>query len=468
LEITMLSRQQLSRRQLSRRQFINLGAGAAVTAALAACSSKGNSSTPAQRTPVPPDSTNPASTNTATTTPGSTVASTTPDPTLSSPPLVSSGQPTTTVSTVLSPTTDPGRTLVIVQMNGGNDALNTLVPSDGRYRDARPTLAIPESDLIALTGVSDWSLHPQLAPLSPYWDTGTASFLPGIGFGDPDHSHFVSLDRWWRADDLSSSTGWLGRSVADGALSPLYATALGSGAPLLRSDAFQAAVVIQAASFAFPAGLSEDVLRGLSAPVSADDLHALAQRSMASTIDAVDAFASLLDTTAGDSGDDVSYREGGLDLIQGLDLAARLVTSNVGARIVVVSVGGFDTHSNQLTTQAALLGDLATGIDAFMRAVSEAAMLDKTLLVTTSEFGRRVGENASGGFDHGAGGMSMMFGGAVDGGIHGEIDLGNQLDGDVRPTLDPRTMYTACLDWLGLDPVAALGKRFDEVKLLRV
>ena len=343
--------------------------------------------------------------------------------------------------------------------------MNTLVPADGRYRDARPTLAIPEADLVALTGVADWSLHPKLAPLATYWDAGTAAFLPGIGFGDPDHSHFVSLDRWWRADDLSAATGWLGRSVGADSTAPLYATALGSGAPLLRSDSFQAAVVIQPDSFAFPVGLSEDALRGLTTPVSADQLHALAQRSMLDAIGAVDAFAGLVDPAA-DAGDDVSYREGGLDLIQGLDLAARLVTSNVGARIVVVSVGGFDTHSNQLATHDALLDDLAKGIDAFMQKVAAAGASDKTLLVTTSEFGRRVGENASGGFDHGAGGLSMMFGGAVIGGIHSEIDLGDQLDGDVRPTLDPRTMYTACLDWLGLDPVVALGQRYDDVKLL--
>ena len=443
----------------SRRQFIHIGAGAAVTAALAACSSKGGAFTPDMTTRASEPSTD-ASTSTS-----SAPASEPPTTAGAATPPASSAPDTTTVSSVISPGAD-GRTLVIVQLNGGNDALNTLVPADGRYRDARPTLAIPEADLVPLNGVTDWSLHPKLAPLTTYWDAGTAAFLPGIGFSDPDHSHFVSLDRWWRADDLSASTGWLGRSIAAESSAPLYATALGSGAPLLRSDAFQAAVVIQPGSFDFPAGLREDALRGLTQPVSADQLHALAQEAMLAAIGAVDAFAGLLDPNAADAGDGVSYREGGLDLIQGLDLAARLVTSNVGARIVVVSVGGFDTHSNQLATQDALLDDLAKGIDGFMQKVAAAGASDRTLLVTTSEFGRRVGENASGGFDHGAGGMSMMFGGAVIGGIHSEIDLGDQLDGDVRPTLDPRTMYTACLDWLGLDPVVALGQRYDELKLI--
>ena len=409
----------------NRRRFIQLGAGTAVTVALAACASNRSASLPAP-------------------TVGTTVART-------------------------STSTGSGddRTLVIVQLNGGNDALNTLIPSDGRYRDARPTLAIPEADLVALSGVSEWSMHPKLGPLTSYWDAGTAALLPGIGFSDPNRSHFVSLDRWWRADDLTSPTGWLGRSVTSGAQSPLYATTLGGGAPLLRSDVFQPAVVFIPSSFDFPEALPGDTLQRLAQPVSADELHALAQHSMTSTIAAVASFASLLDPHGSAADDQVAHREGSLDLVQGLELAARLVTANVGARIVVVSAGGFDTHSNQLARHSVLLDDLAKGIDSFMQTVAAAGATDRTLLVTTSEFGRRVAENASGGFDHGAGGMSMMFGGKVAGGIHGTVDLADQLGGDVRPTLDPRTLYTACLDWLGLDPAAVLGKRFDQVALLR-
>jgi uncharacterized protein (DUF1501 family) len=436
----------------NRRRFIQIGTAAGVTAALAACSST-TTGGPAQSTTAQPAID------------GDSTTSTRP---------ARSGPASTTVTTTLGSTAVPAvggndHTLVIVQLNGGNDALNTLVPDDGRYRDARPTLAIPEAELVALSGMNEWSLHPSLASLATYWDAGTAAFLPGIGFGDPDHSHFVSLDRWWRADDLSASTGWLGRSADPGPLSPLYATSLGSGAPLLRSDGFQAAVVLQPSMFDFPVSLPGDVLEQLTKPSSADSLHALAQASMASTIAAVGSFKALLTPDSSDptGADQVTYREGGLDLVQGLSLAAKIVTGNVGARIVVVSAGGFDTHSNQLATQAALLDDLAKGVDAFTQIVAAAGAADRTLLVTTSEFGRRVAENASGGFDHGAGGMSMMLGAAVQGGIHSAVDLGDQLDGDVRPSLDPRTMYTACLDWLGLDPVAALGKRYDEVALLR-
>jgi len=414
----------------SRRRFIHLGAGAAVTAWVSGCSSSSNGSSPSTSAAVP-----------------------------------TSATPTTAASSTTTPAT-AGRTLVVVQLNGGNDALNTLVPSDGRYRDARPTLSIPEPDLVALAGNDRWSLHPSLAPLTRYWDSGNIAFLPGIGFQDPDRSHFVSLDRWWRADDFAISAGWLGRSVADGDVTPLYATAIGSGAPLLRGEQFQPATVLQPSGFVFPDQLPAEVIRRLSSPLAPHPLTALAQRSLLETISAVQSFSGLLEPDESADGE-ISYREGGLDLSSGLDLAARLVTGDVGTRIVVVSAGGFDTHSNQLATHTDLLTDLATGIDTFIQQVAAAGLADATMLVTTSEFGRRVGENASGGFDHGAGGMSMMFGPMVRGGVITDIDLGDQLDGDVRPTIDPRTMYTACLDWLGMDVEAALGQRFDEVALLR-
>ena len=419
---------------LSRRQFIQLGAGSAVSIALYGCSSSSSSGRRAAST---------AST-------ASTASPSSPESAATAPVAASSTTSGASLST-------PGpRTLVIIQLNGGNDGLNTLVPSDGRYRDARPTLAIPEADLVALNGMNDWSLHPQLAPLGKYWDAGHVNFLPGIGFSDPNHSHFVSLDRWWRADDLSARTGWLGRSITGDGTKPLYATALGSSAPLLIGDHYQAAVVLQPASFDFPKALPSDRLQMLTSPVDQDPLLALAQRSLASSIDAVASFQSLHDTSTV-SGDQVPEREGNFNLVEGLDVAARLVLGDVGARIVVVSVGGFDTHSNQLATHKVLYADLAAGIDGFLTKVAAAGRADDTLLVTTSEFGRRVGENASGGFDHGAGGLSMMFGPMVKGGVLTTVDLGDQLDGDVRPVLDPRTMYTACLDWIGADPTASLG-----------
>ena len=131
-----------------------------------------------------------------------------------------------------------------------------------------------------------------------------------------------------------------------------------------------------------------------------------------------------------------------------------------------MSAGGFDTHANQAPTQQQLLADLASGLSAFLATVDQAGMTDRVLVATTSEFGRRVQENGSGGTDHGAGGLSLVLG-PVRPGVHGSLDLGDLLDGDVRPAVDPRVLYTAALDWLGADVEAVLGRRYDDVTLLR-
>lgn len=423
---------------LSRRHFIQLGAGLAVGVALDGCASnRRDVSAPVASPPGSP--------------PGSTPAST----------------PGHAVDTSVAE--DAARhVLVIVQLNGGNDALNTLVPSDGRYRDARPTLAIAEADLVALRGVSEWSLHPSLAALAPYFAAGTASFLPGIGFDDPDRSHFVAMDRWWRADAIGATTGWLGRVLDRDRASvdaPLLATALGSGAPQLRGEYFQPVTVLQPSSFALPRLLDASLFTRAARPTSASALAAQAQEAFLASVGAVGSFVELLGDSRSQSSD-VPTREGGFDLVQGLDIAAKLAVSDLGVRVVVVSVGGFDTHANQAATQKSLLSDLGAGVDAFMKSVALAGASESVLLATTTEFGRRVQQNGSEGTDHGAGGLSMMFGPMVAEGIHGAVDLGDLLDGDIRPSLDPRTLYTACLDWLGADVEASLGKRYEQVALL--
>jgi len=258
------------------------------------------------------------------------------------------------------------RVLVIVELDGGNDGLSALVPADGRYRDARPTLAVPESDVVALAGTTEVGLHPALAPLVPLWTSGRMAAVRGIGFSDPDRSHFVSMDRWWRADQGGTAPGWL---------------------------------------------------------------------------------SQWLETLPAD--------------------APPLVAGATGPTVVVVSSGGFDTHAGQAATHQRLYADLAKGVSGFFSTADAQGFADRVLMVTTSEFGRRVVENGSAETDHGAGNVSFAFGSSVVPGVHGAIDLGDLLDGDVRPVVDPRVLYTASLDWLGADVEAALGQRYDDVALLR-
>jgi uncharacterized protein (DUF1501 family) len=340
-----------------------------------------------------------------------------------------------------------------------------LPPSDGKYRDLRPTLAIPEADIVVLNGVADAGLHPSLAPLARFWDAGQMAVLRGIGFDEPNRSHFVSMARWWSADDLGAP-GWLGRvlEALPSEPPPLMATALGAGAPpLLSGVRSRPTLIASPTSFSF-AGLQPEWLTAMGAGTG-DDLVGAARHALARSVAAVADFAHVTATVVDDG--EPSAREGGATIAAGLKVAAQMLASDVGTQIVVVSVGGFDTHSDQLARHTELLTDLSDGLVAFFDSVDKAGIGDDVLVATTSEFGRRAAENGSGGCDHGAGGLSLVLGHSITGGMHGEVDLGNLLEGDVRPSVDPRSLYTVCLDWIGADVDKILGKRYDQLKLLK-
>lgn len=376
------------------------------------------------------------------------------------------------VATTTAPSTSglpalSGRKLVIVQLNGGNDALNTVVPTAGAYRDLRPSLAVPEADVLLLAGVSDVGLHPSLPGLGDRFADGGLAVLRGIGFEQPNRSHFVSMDRWWRADNLSAP-GWLGRVLDElPEQAPLFATALGAGAPLLNGARSTPAVVTSAASFRW-AGIDPEVLLDLAGAGSGEgaggDLAARLRSSYRRAVDAVDDFAVV--TGGAPATDDLPQREGAATIAEGLAIAAELLASDVGTELMVVSASGFDTHSGQTAIHQRLLADLDDGITAFMAAMEAAGLQDDVLLVTTSEFGRRAAENASGGCDHGAAGVSFVVGSSVRGGMYGEWNPADLLDGDMRPNIDPYALYTTCLDWIGADAEAVLGRRDDSLRLL--
>src|SRR5581483_3138040 len=300
--------------------------------------------------------------------------------------------------------TPPGaddHVLVVVQLSGGNDALNTVVPLDGRYHDLRPTLGLDDSTLVPLAGESTVGLHPALAPLVPLWEAGQLAIVPDVGFASDSRSHFESLDVWWSASpDHTEQTGWLGRWLDATDLAsdnPLVAIALGGGAvPALRSTRSQATAVNDLAGFDLkvPPGSDRDQLTdavaATASPAVSESLLAQAQRSVTSALRAVDVLASTQSNVPVE-GDDPDAA------------AAGPVAAGLAA--------------------AAKLDDLATGVSSFFTTLGQRGHAERVLLLTTSEFGRRAAENGSGGTDHGHGGVQFLAGPGARGGLHGTVDV---------------------------------------------
>lgn len=381
-----------------------------------------------------------------------------------------------------------GRVLVVVQMGGGNDALNTLVPAaDGRYRDARPNVAVPETDLLALPGTTDVALHPSLAPLVPRWESGQIAALQGVGFLSQTRSHFAASDTWWSASG-DPTTGWLGRWLdatadPDAPPDPLRAVALGGGAQALIAERSLSTFVRDPGAFRLLATGAADpqavveAFQATAEPVSGDPLVAAAQDAVPATLEAVELLTGVAEDRA--AAEQAAGTDGGVAVGEGargygtpitdlLATAAGIIELDVGTQVIVVGVDGFDTHADQPARHAALLSDVAGGITGFLDGMEAAGRAEDVLVVTTSEFGRRVAENGSLGTDHGSGGSQLLAGPMVAGQIVGDVDLGALIDGDLVNEIDARSLYAVGLDWLGgADAAEILDEDPDRYGLLR-
>lgn len=379
----------------------------------------------------------------------------------------STSSTSTSTTTSASPSPSGGEhVLVVVQLSGGNDALNTLVPLDGRYRDARPSLAVADDGLVAMPGLTTYGLHPSFASWKELLAAGHVAALAGIGFEQPDRSHFVALADWWAgAGDHQGSAGWLGRyldATTNGNDVPLRAVALGGGSPALTAEHSVATVVNQVSGFVLRAPRAADRSSLVQAWEGLAPAHAAAG-------DAVDTFQHL-DVGGRGASEDVAVAKGGGgregELVELLAVAAALVREEPAVRVVQVMGGGFDTHAAQADTQARLLADLADGVAGFFTTLAQAGHAERVMLVTVSEFGRRVAENGSGGTDHGKAGVQFVVGPAVNGGVYGQYDFGSLDDGDLPPRVDPGSLYTLALDWLGAPVEDILGRRFDTLGVI--
>jgi len=372
-----------------------------------------------------------------------------------------------------SPTTQParsGRILVVVEMAGGNDGLNTLVPADGRYRDARPTLAMPEAGLVALEGEDGFSLHPALAGFAPLWAAGDLAAVHGLGFENQTRSHFAAMDVWHAGGGTDS---WLGRwldATGGDEPAPLRAVALGSDTRVLAAEHSLSTVIKEPSSFNLlaPPGADEDAVvaafQATAEPLSSNPTFAAAQTAIPSTIEALGVVSRATegtDQTPPDPGQPARKAE------RFLDTAARIIDLDVGTEVFVIGLDGFDTHATQADRQQVLLDDLNTGVTNFLGAMEEQGRADDVLVLITSEFGRRVAENGSDGTDHGKGNVLFAVGKGVNGQIVGAPPLDAIDDeGDLPVEVDARSLYAVGLDWLGGPTDDLLGGQFDRYGLI--
>ncbi|MFO1325086.1 MAG: DUF1501 domain-containing protein [Burkholderiales bacterium] len=357
------------------------------------------------------------------------------------------------------PSADYRKLLVLVELKGGNDGLNTLVPyADSAYYALRPKIAIARDQVVQLTDSA--GLHPSLAPLRNYWIDRQLAVLQGVGYPEPNLSHFRSIEIW---DTASTSEqylqeGWLTRAFAT---RPVPASFAADGVIVGSSELGPLA---GGGTRAIALADTEQFLRRakLAQPGAAPRNKALAHILKVEG-DVVQAAAHLSGRTAFAT----AFPAGAFG--NAIRTASQIIANPSGVAAVRVTLSGFDTHANQPATQARLLGEVANGLVALNSALVELGKWDDTLILTYAEFGRRPRENQNNGTDHGTASVHFAMGGRVAGGLYGAApDLARlSPDGNPQYALDFRNVYATVLDrWWGVDSRDALGGRFKPVPFL--
>jgi uncharacterized protein (DUF1501 family) len=358
------------------------------------------------------------------------------------------------------------RVLVLIQLAGGNDGLNTVVPiSDDAYYRARPGLAIAKGSALPLN--DRLGLHPSLEAFRKLWDANRLAIVEGVGYPQPDRSHFRSMDIWHSAQPQEQypQTGWIGRSLdwlADKPHDPREAACIGlNKQPLACIGAKVIPPTIQRLEEfrllhrpTHDRGIDHTAWNAAVQVPSADLAGDLAflRKSAAATV----ASARRLETLS-DYRPAVDYPGTGLG--QRLRLIAQMIAADLPTRVFFVSLDGFDTHSQQLPGHAALLRELADAVFAFLEDIAEQGAMERVLVATFSEFGRRVAENGSLGTDHGAASVLFVATPPGHGGCYGSPPSLTDLDdGDPKFTTDFRQVYATFLDrWLEIPSQPILG-----------
>ncbi|MGE3076410.1 MAG: DUF1501 domain-containing protein [Dehalococcoidia bacterium] len=366
--------------------------------------------------------------------------------------------------------------LILVQLAGGNDGLSTIVPaSDPTYRSSRSTLALAEDAVLPLE--EGFGLHPSLAGMKGLWDSGKLAVVRGVGYPEQNYSHFKSMAIWQAGDPkLQLDNGWLGRTLEQMESEqhdPFLGFNIGSSTPAeMRTPKISVPSVRNPADYGVKVGgkLSDE-----NNPRTATMLKLYEQYPTSSpygvlletTAETAVSSAKMLEQAASGYTPAVEYPDSSFG--SGLSVLAEAVIGDLGMRVGHITLGGFDTHNNQLEEHTDLMETLDAGLTAFYQDLEAHGRADDVLVLTWSEFGRRVQQNANGGTDHGAGSMMFALGNGVQRGLYGDApNLAALVDnGNVPYTTDFRRVYATVIDrWLGVPHEALLGQHWDPLGFL--
>lgn len=342
-----------------------------------------------------------------------------------------------------------GRRLILVELSGANDGLNTLVPiKDERYRELRPKIGLLKHEVFDLG--QGLALNSAMKPLDAAWQAGDMAVLQGLGYPGQNRSHFKSIAIWETGGDgnKSGKTGWLTEDiegVAGAEQLDAHGISLDGGMGVFASPS---GVWLSMTSMAQFSNLRTKVETIKTVDSKNPALSLVLDRGRA-----LDASMRSISKKIGNSRYQSPMRINAGDFGKQVSMAASLIDAGIDAPVLKLKINGFDTHENQAWRHRALLRNLAKGLSGLRKALKRSGHWEDTLVMTYSEFGRRALENESGGTDHGTAAPHFLMSGALDGGIWGiHPDLGDINEGDVSYTMDYRVVYDRVLaDWFGLD-----------------
>ena len=367
------------------------------------------------------------------------------------------------------------RVLVVVQLAGGNDGLNTVVPyADAAYASARPTVGVRPENVLHIDGRV--GLNPALKGVKALYDAGQVAIVQGVGYDKPTYSHFENLYVWEYADPKRAQTdGWLGKLLGtqlDSQGHPLAGCALGevSTPAELRAAGATVSVIQSVQGYTVRGGSGHQATARVLYRNTPGIYGALFDQALSTA----EAGITTLATGAATYKPTAPYAAAGASpaagsLAAALQLTAQMIVTEPSVKICHVVISGFDTHQAESTRQAALLMEVDTAVSAFMQDMTAHGQADRVVLMTWSEFGRRVSENGSQGTDHGAAAPLFIVGKPVRGGLYGEQpSLTNTIDsGNLKYTVDFRSVYQSLIrDWLQGDASTVLGATYPELPVI--